>query len=384
MKYKFFLKLFIPIVIGMLLGYVCAIFNIPIFVRIMLTISSNILILIKVITPFLLVVITATALSSIKEKLSKKVLFLLKLFGYIVLTLIVLGVIVFALSFVIVPFLTFDFQNYESTWLSPLFELKIPALFSNSYLSLISIVIGIILGLFLSEENIIIKFCAKLQNYIFLFFSEFLTPIMPLWIIGSFSSTTYSNVGVNFILTDFLLSIYILILQFSWLFIMYFVTSKLFNVNFKKMYNYGLQIYFKIVSISGFGTQAIIPFIIEKEVDLGFNEQKSTIITATSFNMPGSLISNIVFVLGVINLFNFDISFFALFSFVFILILATIIAPSFPGGTAAITSTLTASILGFSEDMNAIFYTMYYKQGISNSATNNAADLYISSFFKKD
>ncbi|MFV0288902.1 MAG: cation:dicarboxylate symporter family transporter [Mycoplasmatales bacterium] len=382
-KKKFnYLKLIVPIFLGLALGYTCGHYSWELPVRTVITLSDNILVIIKLLTPIILFTISATALSQMEGENNIKFYFLLKLFGIIIATLIVLGTIVFFLSLIVVPFLTFGFTNQSSNFLDPLFKISLPHIFSSPYVSLVSIALGLIIGFLVPKNSSFMKETKRLEDIIFLFFQKVITPIMPFWILGSFASTSYSNVGLNFILTDFLLSIFILILQFSWLFIMYLVVSKFFKINFKKLVTSGLDVFLRIVSISGMGTQVIIPYIIEKQRQLDYNVNKSTIITATSFNMPGSLISNIVFIIGVINLFNFNISFVQLFLFIFVLILSTIIAPSFPGGTAAITSTLTASMLGFSEDMVSIFYAMYYKQGISNSATNNAADLYISAFFK--
>ncbi len=384
---KIILRFLLPIVLGILIGIISKSLHTDIAIRSLLTISDNILVVLKIITPFLLLSMTASAFSKIKISKTKKFYFLFKFFMYTFITLLILGSIVFIISLIIVPLLSFTLVDTSTSFATSFYKLPLPKLFSKQYYSsfqLFMLSLGIFSGIFLSTKNKFILILNKLENIIYLIFKKLIIPIMPIWILATFSSTSFANAGGSFLATDFLLSIYILILQFTWLFIMYFITSKVFKINFKKMAKYGLQIYTYVVSIGGMGTQIVLPSIIKKEKDLGLDEQKSTIITATSFNMPGSLISNIVFVLGVVNIFNYDIKIITLYAFVFILVLATVVAPPIPGGTMAITSTLCSSMLGFSDEMVQIFSTMYYKQGIPNAATNNAADFYIAAPFKKE
>ncbi len=384
---KIILRFLLPIVLGILIGIISKSLHSDIVIRSLLTISDNILVVLKIITPFLLLSMTASAFSKIKISKTKKFYFLFKFFMYTFITLLILGSIVFIISLIIVPLLSFTLVDTSTSFATSFYKLPLPKLFSKQYYSsfqLFMLSLGIFSGIFLSTKNKFILILNKLENIIYLIFKKLIIPIMPIWILATFSSTSFANAGGSFLATDFLLSIYILILQFTWLFIMYFITSKVFKINFKKMAKYGLQIYTYVVSIGGMGTQIVLPSIIKKEKDLGLDEQKSTIITATSFNMPGSLISNIVFVLGVVNIFNYDIKIITLYAFVFILVLATVVAPPIPGGTMAITSTLCSSMLGFSDEMVQIFSTMYYKQGIPNAATNNAADFYIAAPFKKE
>ncbi len=384
---KIFLRFLLPIALGILIGIVSKSLHSDIVIRSLLTVSDNILVILKIITPFLLLSMTASAFSKIKVSKTKKFYFLFNFFMYTFITLLILGSIVFIISLIIVPLLSFTLVDTSTSFATSFYKLPLPKLFSKQYYSsfqLFMLSLGIFSGIFLSSKNKFILLLNKLENIIYLIFKKLIIPIMPIWILATFSSTSFANAGGSFLATDFLLSIYILILQFTWLFIMYFITSKLFKLNYKKMLKYGLEIYSYIFSIGGMGTQIVLPSIIKKEKDLGLDEQKSTIITATSFNMPGSLISNIVFVLGVVYIFNYDIKTMTLFSFVFILVLATVVAPPIPGGTMAITSTLCSSMLGFSDEMVQIFSTMYYKQGIPNAATNNAADFYIAAPFKKE
>lgn len=370
---------FIPILIGILIGTVSAKTGNEIPIKILITISDNILEVIKFISPLLIFVITTTGFSNIKNNRFK---FIIKFFGVILITLSLLGLIVFIISYIITPFLTFKITNTDSPWIDPYFSLNLSFIKLKLVdINLLAIIFGFISGLIFSYKNFTdskaFTIINKIQDLIYWFFKVIILPIMPLWIIGSFAQTSFSNNSSNFFLTDMLLSFLILFFQFAWLFVMYLLTSKIFNITYKKLYTAGMKIFTFVVSLAGNGTGVIIPFIVEEQEKLGIDKNKAQVVTATSFNMPGSLISNIVFTLGIINLFGLNIPISQLFSFVFVLILLTMIAPSIPGGTSAVVLPYLQSMLGFDSTMSSMYMAMYYKQGTSNAATNNASDLYI-------
>ncbi|MGL5020566.1 MAG: cation:dicarboxylate symporter family transporter, partial [Mycoplasmatales bacterium] len=107
------------------------------------------------------------------------------------------------------------------------------------------------------------------------------------------------------------------------------------------------------------------------------DEAVAKIVSVSSLNMPGSVISNIIFAYGVITMYGLNISTMQMMVYGVVLIFATMIAPSIPGGVFSVTSSLLTPILGFNADHIGLMGALYYKQGTSNSATNNAADIYL-------
>lgn len=371
---KIILKFIIPIIIGLSIGYISAFYNQDIGVRLLNTISENILVIITFITPLLTLVIVTSGINQIREN---KIKFLTKFFGVILLSSFILGVVVLLFSLVVVPIFSFDLiRGSEIQYIDPYFKLGLISPFGIFF----AVILGIILGLLINPKGYIGKIFEDIQKLLYKFLEKIIMPIMPLWIIGTFAATGYQSAGLEFLLTDFILSWIIIIIQFLWLGIAYFVVSKTKKINFSSIRKSGLKIYGFVLSIAGLGTSAVLPVIIEEQKKLGIDENKAKVVTATSFNMPGSLISNIVFAVGIVSMYNLNVSIEQYFTFLIIIVFALVAAPAVPGGVFAITSTILAPTLGFTPEMITMFGTMYYKQGTTNSATNNAADLYVTPF----
>lgn len=371
---KIILKFIIPIIIGLSIGYISAFYNQDIGVRLLNTISENILVIITFITPLLTLVIVTSGINQIREN---KIKFLTKFFGVILLSSFILGVVVLLFSLVVVPIFSFDLiRGSEIQYIDPYFKLGLISPFGIFFAA----ILGIILGLLINPKGYIGKIFEDIQKLLYKFLEKIIMPIMPLWIIGTFAATGYQSAGLEFLLTDFILSWIIIIIQFLWLGIAYFVVSKTKKINFSSIRKSGLKIYGFVLSIAGLGTSAVLPVIIEEQKKLGIDENKAKVVTATSFNMPGSLISNIVFAVGIVSMYNLNVSIEQYFTFLIIIVFALVAAPAVPGGVFAITSTILAPTLGFTPEMITMFGTMYYKQGTTNSATNNAADLYVTPF----
>lgn len=370
-KYLLFIGL---IITGIIIGKISFLINNDLMVRLLLTISDNLLVLLKIISPILILVISAVGISTIKGTSKNRVVFIMKLFGVVALSMFILGMIVFALSEIIVKHLVITNNIGEIIYIDSFYTLPIKV---PSILNFYAIVIGIVSGLMFGEESKVMLIFIKIQYIIYMFFSKFIIRIMPIWIISAFAKTAYLNTAGGLFLTDFLLSTYILILQGMWLIFMYWFVSISKKLNFKKVLKYGFEIFGYVVSLGGQGTTVVIPYIVKKQEELNYDSAKAKVVTATSFNMPGSLISNIVFIIGVSEMFGMNIPVHIMFGYILFLIYLMIIAPSIPGGVAAVVAPTLGTSLGFTPDMVGVYQSMYFKQGTSNSALNNASDLYI-------
>lgn len=376
------MKFFGSIVIGIILGVIAQKTHNEHLIRPIITLSSNILIVIKFITPAMILVITAIGIEQIKEN---KIIFLFKLLSVIVITLSILSALIVLISFTVIPIFTNDVSIEQMAFVNPYFELPLPILDQaikigglavNS--SVFPLIIGVILGFFIKEGTRIYRVMKRLEKIFYFFFLKILSPVMPFWIIGSFAQTAYSNAGVDFLKSDLILTVLIMGLQIGWLILNYFVVSKVKKYNFKNIVKKGLTSYGYLFSLSGNSTGPAIPFIIERQKELGYDENKADIVTSASFNMPGSLITNIVTIIFVVAITpGFVLALPQLLPFVGILIFLTIIAPGVPGGMSALVVNNLGAYLGFTEHMTTMFMSLYYKQSTANAATNNAADFYI-------
>ncbi len=365
----------IPIILGIVIGKIAYSTNNENIIRFLVTISDNITVILKFITPFLVLVLCATAIFEMEFSNKIKFKFIWNMFKRIGVTLIILAIIVTTISLLLVPHLIVGEINVDSKYISPFFKLKLPKTFPT----IVSIIVGLVIGFVVPKDSFLGKVIYVIQDYIFKFFRYIITPILPIWILSSFSLTSYSGSASNLFLTDIILSFLILFLQFTWLFIMYYLTSRKINKPFKEVNKVGFSVYGFVVSLSGNSTAYVIPYVIDKQEELGYNPQKSKFVSATAFNMPGSLISNIVFITGVIYMTNVVIEPTSYVILILNVMLITIIAPSIPGGTAALVQGILPNY-GFNENQTGLYTSMYYKQGISNASTNNAADIYITPY----
>lgn len=343
-------------------------FEIPI--KILYTISENFIEFLLFIAPFMILVYTASGVNQIKGDAVK---FFIKFLLLTFFTLVLLSFLSLIVGNFIVPNFIMQITTDGSARMEPYFLVDIKPLF-NSFTALIS---GILCGLFFPQDSTVIKIIHESEEWINTFAKKLLIPIMPIWVTCIYAQFVYSSGAGTIFINDVILSFIILLLQGFWLLIMYIFVSKYTKKALKTVTLAGLKLYLKVTSIMGLGTGIIIPFAIEAQEEIGVNQDVAKVISVSSLNLPGSLISNIIFAYGVIVMYGLEINNYMMFLYAIALIFATMIAPAVPGGVFSVTSTLLTPILGFSTEQIGLMGGMYYKQGTSNSAANNAADVYL-------
>ena len=377
------LKSFIgPMIIGFFIGLSCYylgnIFNIEIYgqslfeipVRLLYTISKNFLQLLLFVAPLMVVIYSISGVNQIRGNAKK---FFLKFFSLVFITLLIISLISLVIGSSLVPNLMVEMDQTMDIYMDPYFIVDIQPLFST----IVAVIMGIIFGLFLPQDSLSMKLIHEGEEWISRFATGLLLPIMPIWVIGVFAQSAYTSSASSLFINDLILSTIILILQGLWLVVMYFIVTKITKRSFKKAFYAGLKLYVKVTSIMGMGAGIIVPFAIEAQKEIEVDEAVAKIVSVSSLNMPGSVISNIIFAYGVITMYGLDISTMQMIVYAVVLIFATMIAPSIPGGVFSVTSSLLTPILGFNADQIGLMGALYYKQGTSNAATNNAADVYL-------
>lgn len=373
------LRFILPLFLGIIIGIISAKIHIEYPVRILGTLSANILAIVTFLSPFIIFVSVAVGVSNIQQN---KVQFLSKFFLTILITLISVAILTFIISVVADPLLVINSTSFNNVYIDPYnklvlhFPIFVQNFFNKFSIDFFAVVVGTIVGFLCKPSTLKFYKMVSFEKILYKIIKVIIIPLMPFWIMGSFAATAYSGVASDFFLTDLLLSIFILMLQISFLISSYYFVSLYKKINFTQVWRAGFKIFGYVISLSGVGTSVVIPFIVKEQVQLGVNKNKAQTITATAFNMPGSLIANIVFIIGVIDIFNMNVNSLSLFLFILYLVFLLMIAPSIPGGSMALVAP-KLYLLGFNEAMVNLFTTMYYKQGISNAATNNAADIYI-------
>lgn len=364
----------------MIVGTIIALINIKLvdkgfmgditIIRILYTFSSNFIGFLKWFAPFMSLVLIATGIREIKGEVFS---FLGRFSIVLISTLLLAGTATILVAHLVVPLYVTEFNFMDSTWPVPYFTISFFKYFDIFYAMLLGIIVGIIAQR-VNYLNIVLDKCEYLVNVIV---KHIIVRFSPLWIMGSFAASTYSSRGLDIVWFDLWLSFIILTLQFSWLSSMYAVLSKYSKVAFKKIIKSALKIFTIVMAMAGMPNSAIFPYLIEEQQGLGLNPDKAKFVTVSSFNMPGSLIAHIIFAYGLSLLFGLDVTYFQMFKYMVILVFFLVVSPAISGGVFAVTSTLLAPVLGFSDPMIALMSSMYFKQGSTNAAVNNCADFYL-------
>lgn len=334
------------------------------------TFSDNFIGFLKWFSPFMSLVLIASGIRAISSNVYS---FLIRFSVILISTLSVLSIITILISKGVIPIYVADLNFENSNQLTSFFTIPF-----FSYFSVFTgMIIGIFVGIFANYVKFLNPLIDKSESVVNWVVKNIIVKFSPLWILGSFAATTYTSQNIEIVWYDLWLSLIILTLQFSWLLGMYFILSKYGNIAFKQIVSGGFKIYTIVLSMGGMTSGAIYPFLIDEQEKIGLNPNKAKFVTVASFNMPGSLISHIVFAYGLIILFNLQVTTIQFVSYVVVLMFTLIVSPAISGGVFAITSPLLIPMLGFNDQMVALMSAMYFKQGTSNAAVNNCADFYL-------
>lgn len=339
-------------------------------VRIAYTFSDNFIGFLKWFSPFMSLVLIASGIRGISQNVYR---FLIRFSVILITTLVTLGLATFALSKLIIPIYIADINFTDSLELTSYFTIPFFHYFSVFTGMILGIIVGVLAN-YLSFINSPLNRCERIVNWVVV---NIIIKFSPLWIIGSFAATTFTSQNLSIVWYDLWLSFIILFFQFSWLLLMYYLLSKYGNIPFKLIVKGGMKIYMIVLSMGGMTSGAIYPYLIEEQSKIGLNRDKSKFVTVASFNMPGSLISHIVFALGLSMLFGIEFTNIQFIKYIIVLIFTLVVSPAISGGVFALTSPLLIPMLGFNDQMVGLMSAMYFKQGTSNAAVNNCADFYL-------
>lgn len=382
-KFLDLIRLFIgPMIIGAIIAYI----NIELvnngvmhditFIRIVYTFSDNFIGFLKWFAPFMSLVLIATGIREIRGEVAS---FLTRFTMVLVVSLLALGFISILLSMVIVPLYVVDFSFTDTAWPEVYFTIHF-----FKYLGVFpALIVGIVVGIIAQYSEAVNKVLIQCEKVVDFVVKNVIVRFSPLWILGSFAGSVYSMQGLSIVWFDLWLSLVITIIQFIWLCVMYFILSKYAKVAFKKIFAAAARIFMIVLAMNGMPNSAIYPYLIDEQRDLGLNQDKAKFVTVSSFNMPGSLISHIVFVYGLALLFGLPITILSLSKYMVVLAFVLVVSPAISGGVFAMTSSLLSPMLGFTDPMIALMSSMYFKQGRYNAAVNNCADFYLTGLSMK-
>ncbi|SHG03191.1 Na+/H+-dicarboxylate symporter [Salegentibacter echinorum] len=265
--------------------------------------------------------------------------------------------------------------------LEPYFSITIPPALDVMSALVLSFLIG--LGLAYQEKSSLKLVVKDFQTIIMQLIEKVIVPLLPLFILGIFTSMAYSgqvysilSVFVNIIGVIFALHILLLILQ-------YIIASFFARKNpFKLLLNM-MPAYF-----TALGTQssaATIPVTLEQVQKNGVSEKIAGFVVplCATIHLSGSImkITACAMALMILNGMPFSFSLFA--GFIFMLGVAMIAAPGVPGGAIMAATGVLQSMLGFNEEMLGLMIALYIAMDSFGTACNITGDGAISLVINK-
>lgn len=256
--------------------------------------------------------------------------------------------------------------------LTPYFSISIPPALDV----MTSLVFAFVIGLGLSyQEKSSLKLVVKdFQTIIMQLIENVIVPLLPLFILGIFTSMSFSgkvfsilSVFMSIIGVIFALHLILLLLQYT-------IAGVLTKKNPFKLLLTMMPAYF-----TALGTQssaATIPVTLEQTLKNGVSEKIAGFVIplCATIHLSGSImkITACAMALMILQGMPFDFTLFA--GFIFMLGIAMIAAPGVPGGAIMAAVGILQSMLGFSEEMIGLMIALYIAMDSFGTACNVSGD----------
>lgn len=260
----------------------------------------------------------------------------------------------------------------SSTELKPYFSISIPPALDVMTSLFLAFVIG--LGVAYQEKSSLKSVVKDFQTIIMQLIENIIIPLLPLFILGIFTSMSFSgkivpilSVFISIIGVIFALHIILLLIQYT---IAAVITKK----NPFKLLLTMAPAYF-----TALGTQssaATIPVTLEQTLKNGVSERIAGFVIplCATIHLSGSImkITACAMALMILNGMPFDLTLFA--GFIFMLGIAMVAAPGVPGGAIMAAVGILQSMLGFTEEMVGLMIALYIAMDSFGTACNVTGD----------
>lgn len=260
----------------------------------------------------------------------------------------------------------------SATELSPYFTVNIPPLMNVMTALVLAFTLG--LGLAALDRQTLKDAFHDFEQVIIKTIKSAIIPLLPLYIFGIFLNMTYAGqvfsiltVFIKIIGIIFLIHIGILILQFT-------IAGGIVRKNpFRLLWNM-MPAYF-----TALGTQssaATIPVTLEQTRKNGVSEDIAgfTVPLCSTIHMSGSTLKIVACALALMIMQGMPYDFGMFFGFICMLGITMVAAPGVPGGAIMASLGLLQSMLGFSQEAQALMIALYIAMDSFGTACNVTGD----------
>lgn len=265
----------------------------------------------------------------------------------------------------------------DTAGLQPLFTIGFEPFFTVAEATLFSFIFGIALSI-LQKENkgeTLLKVFLDLKDVILTVLNRFIIPMIPFYVFSNFMNISYSGNLVELFKLFAPVYILIILMQLSFLLIVYAIGSRASKVTFGEMLKNVFPAY-----LTAFGTQSSatsIPMSVQAAKDNLIEDEVAEFmmpLTAT-IHLPGSIIASSSLILAIVMITGGDASAATMFPFYLTLATALVAAPGVPGG-AIMTAIPYLGMVGLPVQgtVAALLITLYLGQDSFGTAVNVSAD----------
>lgn len=256
--------------------------------------------------------------------------------------------------------------------LLPYFSISIPPVIDVMSALVLAFIIG--LGLSFQEKSTLKLVVKDFQIIIIQLIEKVIVPLLPLFILGIFTSMSFSgrvyailSVFLNIIGVIFALHILLLLLQYG-------IVGMFVKKNPFLLLSVMMPAYF-----TALGTQssaATIPVTLKQTLKNGVSEKVAGFVIplCATIHLSGSIMKITACALALMILQGLPFNFILFTGLIFTLSIAMIAAPGVPGGAIMAAIGILQSMLGFNEEMIGLMIALYIAMDSFGTACNVTGD----------
>ncbi|GAB6168356.1 dicarboxylate/amino acid:cation symporter [Clostridium carnis] len=370
-KGSLILNIFIALIAGILIGFVCRSYEITFIIRLLATFSGLFGNFLSFLIPLIIIGFIVPGISSLGHK-SGRGLLITTLVCYI--STIIAGFLTYFVGSSLLPKLIKGATLVEASTssISPYFSLEIPPIMGVMTALVFAFLMGI--GLSKIKNSTLLKISQEFNEVMLLVVSKVLIPIVPVYIGCIFAKlsfsgemfTTLKNFGIVYVILFSLQAIYLII--------QYLLAGSIKKENPLKLLKNMLPAYLTAV-----GTQssaATIPVTLQSVNNNNVNEEIADFVVplAATIHLAGDTITLVLTSMAVMYMNGKVPSFELMLPFIFMLGVTMIAAPGIPGGGVMAALGLLESMLGFGGLEKPIMIALHVAQDSFGTATNVTGD----------
>ena len=256
--------------------------------------------------------------------------------------------------------------------IKPYFTIDMPPIMSVTSALILAFVLGF--GLAVTKTEKIMHVIDDLRIIINKIISSVIIPLLPFYIFTIFMSIAYAgeigkvlSVFIKIIILIFVLTVILLLIFFA---VAGLIAGKNPLILLKRM----MPAY--VTALGTSSSAATIPVTLECTLSNGVRNSIASFVIplCATINLSGSMLKIVACSFAIIYTTGMDISFSQYVVFIFTLAVAMVAAPGVPGGAIMTALAPLSSVLGFSQETNALMIALYIVMDSFGTATNVTGD----------